>query len=172
MRDPVTTQIADRAQTLRMEELSMKTLRNLVPRKLLLIVMLSACQIPSAVSAQSANLQGKFRLQHEVHWGKAVLAAGDYSLTVDSRFSPENTIYVIVRSAEGTHVAVAMATATAKAEPGGNFIFIANDGTRRVRLLNLPDQNLSLGFGPLTKRDRELIYAARAEVVPVIVAKK
>ena len=63
-------------------------------------------------------------------------------------------------------------TGSGKAERGGSYLFIANDGTRRVRLFNLPDENLSLSFGPLTKRDREQMYAARNEVVPVEVAAK
>jgi hypothetical protein len=140
--------------------------------KLFLVVFFIACQIHAVASAQSANLQGKFRLQHEVRWGKAVLAAGDYSITVDSKMTPENTTYVIVRSANGKNVAVAMATASGKPEPGGSSIFVANDGTRRVRLLNLPKQDHSLSFGPLSKRDREQLYEARTEVVPVTLAEK
>lgn len=147
----------------------MKTIRKLVPMASL--VFLSFCQTGVA-NAQSANAQGAFRLQHEVHWGKAVLAAGDYSLTVDSRMTHGDTTYVVVRSADGKKVAVVMATVIGKPEPGGSFIFVANDGTRHVRLVNLPEQDLSLSFGPWSKRDREQLNTADAEVAPVTLAEK
>ena len=120
----------------------MKTIRRMVPMKLALLLLFSFCQTPDVAKAQSANVQGAFRLQHEVQWGKAVLAAGDYSLTVDSRITHANNAYVILRSADGKKIAAAMATAIGKPEPGGTFIFVANDRTRRVRLLNLPAANL------------------------------
>jgi hypothetical protein len=139
--------------------------------KLFLMLLLAACQIPSVANAQSTNLQGKFHLQNEVRWGKAVLPAGEYSFTIDS--TKDNTLFAIVRSADGKKAAFAMATASGDPEPDGSYIFITDDGTRRVRLLNLPEHNLSLAFGqPLSKRDREQLHAAKTEVVPVVLAKK
>jgi hypothetical protein len=140
--------------------------------KLFLLVLFSVCLIPSIANAQSLYLQGKFRLRNEVRWGKALLPAGDYSLTVDSRFSATNRVYAIVRSADGRKVAVAIATATGRPAPGGCFIFITSDETRQVRLLNLPERNVSLAFGPLSNGNREQLYAAKIEVVPVTLAGK
>ena len=148
----------------------MRSIRNLVPLKLLLLVSFFICQIPCVANAQGTNVQGKFRLQDEVHWGQAVLPAGEYSLTIDS--TKDNTPFVVVRSADGKKAAFALATATGIPEPSGSYIYVANDGTRRVRLLNLPKNNLSLAFGPMSKRDREELNAAKTEVVPVVVAKK
>src|SRR5713226_6640009 len=148
----------------------MKTIRNLVSVKLLPVVLFSACLIPAAANAQSTALQGKFRLQNEVRWGKAVLPAGEYSLTIDS--TANNTMLTIVRSADGKKAAFAMATTSARPEPGGSYISITDDGTRRVRLLNLPELNLSLIYAPLTKREREVLYATKTQVVPVVVAEK
>jgi hypothetical protein len=145
----------------------MRSIRNLVPMKLLLLLLLSVCWTVGVANAQST---GKFRLQHEVHWGQAVLPAGEYSFTIDS--TKDNTPLVVVRSADGKKAAFALATAASIPEPGGSYIYVANDGTRRVRLLNLPEANLSLAFGPMSKRDREELHAAKAEVVPVVVAKK
>ena len=145
----------------------MRSIRNLVPLKFLWLVLVCVCQSVSVANAQST---GKFRLQHEVHWGQAVLPAGEYSFTIDS--TKDNTPLVVVRSEDGKKAAFVMATATGIPEPGGSYIYVANDGTRRVRLLNLPETNLSLAFGPMSKRDREELNAAKTEVVPVVVAKK
>lgn len=148
----------------------MKPIRNLVSVKLLLIVLFSACLIPAAANAQSTAFQGKFRLQNEVHWGKALLPAGEYSFKTYS--TATNTMFAIVRSADHKKAAFAMATSTNRPEPGGSYIFITDNGTRRVRMLNLPELNLSLRFGPLAEREREVLYATTAQVVPVVVAGK
>jgi hypothetical protein len=137
--------------------------------KLFLGILLSACFLATAAQADPLFM-GTFKLTNEVHWGKAVLPAGDYSLTVDS--TTDNTMFTIVRSADGKKAAFAMATTGARPEPGGSYIFVTDDGTRRVRLLNLPELNLSLVFGPLTKGEREVLYATKTRVVPVEVAAK
>jgi hypothetical protein len=141
-----------------------------VAKKLLFLVLFSVCQIAGVAKAQINNLQGTFRLQNEVLWGKAVLPAGDYSFTIDQE--KDSMVFAVARSADGKRTAFAEVTASGKPESGGSYIFIANDGTRRVRLLNLPETNLSLAFGPMSKRDREELNAAKTEVVPVVVAKK
>ena len=146
----------------------MRSIRNLAPEKLLLLVVLSICQIPGVANAQSTNLQGRFHLPSEAHWGQAVLPAGDYTFTVD--LTKDATPLVVVRSADGKSAAFALATSTSTSEPGGSYVYITDDGTRRVRLLNLSAVNISLSFGPLTKRDREQMYATRTEIVPVAVA--
>lgn len=146
----------------------MKMIRNLLPGTMLVAAVCFALLFPSAASAQNTNVQGKFRLQNEVHWGKAVLPAGAYSLTLQS--TAQNTIYAIIRSSDGKKAAFAMATIAGASEPGESYLFIANDGTRRVRLLNLPKLNLSLAFGPLTERDRELLYAADSQFATLTVA--
>jgi hypothetical protein len=148
----------------------MKPTRKLVPMKLLLAVLLVACWIPMVANAQTAAFEGKFQLQNEVRWGLAVLPAGEYSFTID--WTMDDKPLAVVRSTNGKKAVFALATATAGAEPGGSYIFIADEGTRRVRLLNLPEHNLSLAFGTLSKRDRQELHAAGTEVVPVLVAKK
>lgn len=135
----------------------------------LLGILLAACFLATAAYADPL-FTGTFKLTNEVHWGQAVLPAGDYSFTIDS--TKDNTPLVVVRSADGKKAAFALATATGIPQPGGSYIYVANDGTRRVRLLNLPENNLSLAFGPMSKRDREELNAAKTEVVPVVVAKK
>jgi len=146
----------------------MKTIRNLA--KLLVVAACFVFQLSTVTHAQSANVQGSFRLQNQVQWDKAMLPPGTYSFTLKS--TADNTIYAIVRSADGKKVALAMATTTATSEPGDSYLYITNDGTWRVRLLNLPKLNLSLAFGPFTSRDREMLYATKTHMVPATVAEK
>ena len=144
--------------------------RNRVAKKLLFLVLFSVCQIAGVAKAQINNLQGTFRLQNEVLWGKAVLPAGDYSFTIDQE--KDSMVFAVARSADGKRTAFAEVSASGKPESGGSYIFIVNDGTCRVRLLNLPEQHLALTFGPMTKRDREDLHAAKIQTVPVTVAEK
>lgn len=146
----------------------MKTI--LILAELLVVAVCSVSLFSTVTRAQSTNVQGSFRLQNQVQWDRAVLPPGTYSFTLES--TADNTIYAIVRSADGKKTALAMATTTAAAEPGDSFLFMTNDGRRRVRLLNLPKLNLSLAFGPFTNRDREFLYATKAQTVPVTVAEK
>jgi|SRR6185437_3905237 len=148
----------------------MSSILKAIPMKLPLLVFFCICQLPSLANAQSTNLQGKFRLQNEVHWGNAVLPPGDYSVKIYSE--KDNSFFALVRSADGKESAFAMVTTTSEAEPGGSYIYIVDDGTRRVRLLNLPDLNVSLSFGPLTKREWEVLRADQSRVVPVVVAQR
>ncbi len=146
----------------------MSSILKAIPMKLPLLVFFCICQLPSVANAQITNLQGKFRLQHEVQWGRAALPAGEYSLTIYS--TKDNALFALVRSRDGKETAFAMPTASGRPEPGGSYILIANDGTRRVRFLNLPEAQLSLSFGPLTKREREVLRADQSRVVSVAVA--
>lgn len=148
----------------------MRSILKAMPMKLPLLVFFCICQLPSLANAQATNMHGKFRLQNEVQWSKAVLPAGSYSFTIDS--AKDSVFFALVRSTDGKEAAFAMATTTGKAEPGGSYIYITDDGTRRVRLLNLPEAHLSLSFGSLTKREREVLRADQSRVVPVEVAQR
>lgn len=148
----------------------MSSILKAIPMKLPLLVFFCICQLSTVANAQIANLQGKFRLQHEVQWGKATLPAGEYSFTIDS--TKDSTLFALVRSRDGKETAFAMPTAAGRPEPGGSYILITKDGTPRVRLLNLPEAQLSLSFGPLTKREREVLRADQSRVVPVTVAQR
>jgi hypothetical protein len=148
----------------------MKSSRKLVPSRLFFFVLLAACQINTVANAQNTLFQGKFRLEDETHWSKAVLPAGEYSLTIES--TKDGTLFALVRSMDGKETSAAMATALGKAESGGSYLFIVNDRRRRVRLLNLPDLNFSLTFGPLSKSDNEEMNAVKRKLSPVVIAEK
>jgi hypothetical protein len=143
----------------------MKRTRNSVYSKLLLLTVLAAIQIPGVASAQTTQLRGRFHLRNDVHWGSAALSARNYTFTIEE--AKDGTLFAVARSEDGKQAAVAIVTRSGKAETGGSYLFIANDGTREVRMLNLSDENVSLSFGPLRKQGREQMYAAGNEVVPV-----
>ena len=50
-------------------------------RKLFLGILLSVCFLATSAHADSL-FTGTFKLTNEVHWGKAVLAPGTYSLAL------------------------------------------------------------------------------------------
>ena len=64
---------------------SMTTIRKFAYAALLAFTTLNFA--PSRVSAQEPA-QGKFTLGHDVHWGKALVPAGDYGFSFDPAASP------------------------------------------------------------------------------------
>lgn len=119
-----------------------------------------------AANAQTA-FQGKFQLTNETHWGKAVLPAGQYSFIMDSVQS-----HLVIHSDDGKVAAIVKAD-VGDAGPGGSYIFVTGSGSdKQVRSMNLPQLECSLVFKPLTKRERETLYARASETIPVQVAKK
>jgi hypothetical protein len=131
----------------------------------LMLVLLGAV----AANAQ-ATLHGKFRLTDEVRWGKAVLPAAEYSLTIDSLQKP---IRIIVQATNGKTAAMAEAQTSVDPAPGGSYIFVTGIGHNRlVRTMNLPQLGRSLIFEPLTERERETLYSSASQTVPLEMAKK
>jgi hypothetical protein len=140
----------------------MKATRNIA---VLFLVLLGAV----AANAQTA-LQGKFRLADEVRWGEAVLAAGQYSLVIESTQTP---VRVVIQSANGKTATIAVAETSVDASPGGSYIFITGAGKNRlVRSMNLPQLGTELVYKSLTVAERETLYASASQTVPVQLAKK
>jgi len=86
--------------------------------------------------AQSrVTFRGKFTLPYEVRWGKAVLPAGDYSITISSGTSLPD--FVTVRSKEKT--AVILVGETSKCDAcQGELLVVQSGGQRAIRELALP----------------------------------
>ena len=140
----------------------MKNIRNFV-------VLFSIVAGAVAANAQ-ATLHGKFQLASETRWGKAVLPAGEYSLTIESAQQP---LRIIIQAVNGKASAMAFADTSVDAAPGGSYLFITGSGAdRMVRSLNLPQLRRSLVYEPLTKREREALYATFSQTVPVRIANK
>lgn len=140
----------------------MKNFRNLL---LLLSILTGAV----AANAQDA-FDGKFQLSSAVRWGRAVLPAGEYSFALEST---ERPLLVQIFRADRNGGAMVMARTFEDARPGASYLFITEDGSKRtVRSLNLPQLKMSLIFEPLTRRERETLYASHSHTVPVQLAKK
>jgi hypothetical protein len=131
-------------------------------------VTLAVCFLAGAANA-APTFSGKFTFPYEVHWGRAVLPAGNYSITID-RFEPA----AIVRSTNGKTHFVVMHPPTSDSFNGGTFLFITvNGGQRRVRYLNIPRIGKSLIYEPLTKPEQEAIArGGQLQAMPVAVAEK
>jgi hypothetical protein len=133
-------------------------------------VVLFSIVVGAVAANAQATLHGKFELASETRWGKAVLPAGAYSLTIDSTQQP---VRIIIQAVNGNTAAMAFAETSVDAAPGGSYLFITGSGAdRMVRSLNLPQLGRSLVYEPLTKRERETLYTTVSQTVPVQMAKK
>jgi hypothetical protein len=133
------------------------------------VVLFSIVAAAVAASAQ-ASLHGKFQLTSETRWGKAVLPAGEYSLTIDSTQQP---FRMTVQAINGKASAMTVAVSSTDAAPGGSYLFITGSGAdRTVRSMNLPQLGRSVVYEPLTKAERETLYAKTSQTVPIQIAKK
>jgi len=139
----------------------MKNIRNL---GLLILV------VAGAVGANAQNsFTGKVQLTSEVRWGKSVLPAGEYSLSIPSFEAP---VRLYIQSVNGKTAAIAVAQ-IANPEPGGNFVLVTGTGSDRlVRSMNLPPLGCSLVYAPLTSQEREKLYASVSQTLPVQMVKK
>ena len=138
--------------------------------KLFVAFVLAASVFTAAVHAET-GFRGRFRLANEVHWGKAVLPAGEYTIFIAPPHSPsQNTS--LVRSASGKTQFIPPTLVAEESDKGVNSLVIVVRGNeRRVRSLNLPGLGQSLIYLPLTKSERETL-AKTDEAVPVTVAAK
>jgi hypothetical protein len=136
--------------------------------KLLLGVVIAICVFTAVVNAQPTFV-GRFTLAYEVHWGQAVLPAGEYSIRTDSVAGPAR-----IMPASGNWAVYTLFRITANSEKGGTYLTITTQGNeRRVRSLNMPELGKSVIFAPLTKSEREeLAQAGQISILPVVIARK
>jgi hypothetical protein len=148
--------------------MKMKAIRHRSAMRLLVIVTLITCAFAAEANAQS-SFTGRFTLPYEVHWGKVVLPAGDYSITMESSAAP-----ALVRSASGENKMFTSIPVTAESEKGAACLVITLRGNeRRVRSLNLPRLGTSLIYEPLSNTERELLAKeGQIQTVPVSTARK
>lgn len=121
-----------------------------------------------AASAQPA-WQGKFTLPYEVHWNHAVLPAGNYTITMESKHAP-----AIIRTANGDRSFYTGVPAVVGSEAGGASLLITTrNGQHTVRSLNAPMLGTSFVFRAIPKSEREALEAnALLDSVPVMVTEK
>jgi hypothetical protein len=121
----------------------MTTIRKFVYSALLAFTTLSFA--PIQVSAQELA-QGKFTLAHDVHWGKALVPAGDYGFSFDPAASPR---VLTLSKLNGTHAGfLIMAPTTEDAKSSDMSLLllrITSDGSY-VSTMQLPAFGITLEF--------------------------
>lgn len=131
----------------------------------MLLVVFATLMLGTGAHAQTAVFSGKFTLSYQVHWGQAMLPAGDYSIRFSSIHSP-----AVIRSMDGK-IAVFVATAARSqdSEKGPSSLTIVTRGDeRKVVSMNLPEARVSLVYSPLTKAEREsLAKGNQIQTVPL-----
>src|SRR5882762_206840 len=144
-----------------------KTMRHSIEVRLFAVVLLGICAFATAASAQTLTV--KFTLPFEVQWGRNVLPAGEYSISMDSSAN-----VALVRSANGHTIGFTPIPITATSHSGNTALFVMVRGNERlVRSLNLPGRGISLIYPPTTSAQREMLAEAnQVKTVPVITAGK
>jgi hypothetical protein len=135
-------------------------------------VLLATCLSASSANAQSA-FDGKFTLPYEAHWGKAVLPAGDYLLSISATENPPTVIIQDARS--GRRVAMVVPSIREDTTGGGSTLLIGYRGAQRVihsfRVAELGVVFVSdpgLAHGRAVREEE----ARKTQVVPILQAKK
>ena len=133
-----------------------------------------AAAIAVGLSVGSASAQplvkGTFTLPYEVHWGKAVLPPGQYSITIDDARRPS----LVSNTVTGERRAFVMARALSdamKGQPTG-LLITKIENERRVRSFNWREGNQSFIYRALTKTELTLGSASEPVAVAVLMAQR
>jgi hypothetical protein len=121
----------------------MKTIRNYVYAAILAASALNFT--PSLASAQDVA-HGKFTLTHEVHWGNAKLAAGDYTFS----FDPDSGSHMLTLSKlSGTragYILLVPDTEDAKPSDLSRLVLETTPDGSYVSAMQLPEFGITLHF--------------------------
>jgi len=124
---------------------------------------------PASAQDVSACFTGKFTLTSPVHWGKATLPPGTYSLRIDSTTLP---IMAIIRSDSSTFAIRVITVATGDYHNGSNALRLnARNGSLVVHSLALADLDTVLIYDPSPAQE-EVDEAHAGPTVSVLVARK
>src|SRR3979490_165941 len=91
----------------------------------LAVVLLATCALAAAANAQTVAV--KFTLPFEVHWGKNLLPAGQYSVTLDS-----SADVGLVRSANGKIAFFTPITIKASSHEGATPLLVIVPGNEQT----------------------------------------
>ena len=135
-----------------------------------------AAAIAVGLSVGSASAQtlvkGSFTLPYEVHWGKAVLPPGHYSITIDDARRPAPVINTLTGQVSAFVMAGALDDAT-KGQPTALLITKIENDERVVRSFNWREGNQSFIYRALTETERTQLGSASATVaVPIVTARR
>lgn len=130
--------------------------------------VLIATSVFTLTANAHSSFAGKFTLPFEVHWGRAVLPAGQYFISMDATTGP-----AMVSSMKGDKTIYTEAPAVANSHSGGTSLTITTTANeRRVRYLNVRELGKLLIFAPRSKSEREeLAKTVSSNTIPVVTAK-
>jgi hypothetical protein len=136
--------------------------------KLWVVAAVAAAALSGTASAQSL-VKGSFTLPYEVHFGKAVLAPGSYTITMDSTRGPAT-----IRTSTGAGRALVLARSVDKAmtDQPTALLISQRENQRIVRSFNWREGNVAFVYVPFTKAERKLADNADSVVVPILMAQK
>jgi hypothetical protein len=142
-------------------------------RKVVLVAAVALTIFGMAARANAQEFRGKVALPYEVKWGKAVLPAGNYVLTISEK---DAMPVVIVREAKTLRpLAFEMADIQDGATHGESALLTAKRGERYVvHSLRVSELGETFIFDPALARGsaQEDEEAARARSFPVLEAEK
>lgn len=133
---------------------------------LFLSVFLAACFFTATAKADSL-FKGKFTLTSEVHWGKAVLPAGEYVLKIEGG----SQLITIYRADNGGTVVRDFARIGQSDPNGNNALLVSIRGHQRavysVQLAGLGE--VFHGKGGPTRSEKEASDNANVQNIPIVV---
>ena len=137
----------------------MKNIRNFAYAAMLAV---SAFTFVPAASAQEPA-HGKFTLTHEVHWGNATLAAGDYTFS----FDPDNGSRMLtinkISGPRAGYMVLVPDTEDSKGSDASRIVLAATPGGSYVSSMQLPEFGVTLHFKvPSHLSERQLARAGTA----------
>ena len=101
---------------------------------------------PTLASAQEPG-RGHFTLSHEVHWQNAIVPAGDYRFSLNSKgASSLLTLHKVRGAATGF---ILMVNNTGPADPSSNLsqlLLVSRNGSSFVSAMELPEFGITLHF--------------------------
>lgn len=138
----------------------MKSLRKFASATVLTLGALSL--IPSAASAQS--VRGSFTLSHEVHWQNAVVPAGTYNFSVESK-GPSQLLTLRSLSGHEGFMIIVNAVGSSRFSDLNRLEVVSRAGKSFVRTMDLPQFETVLHFSvPSESTEKELALASDTPV--------
>jgi len=137
--------------------------------KLSVVAAVAACILDGRASAQSFPMRGTFTLPYEVHCGRGVLPAGQYSIHIAGRFAP-----AFVRDSAGRSKEILLPRSVTAREAGPTSLRILRRGNQRiVQSFNWREGDVVFVYERLTNAEvKSLITNEDSATVPIAMGQK
>ena len=138
----------------------MKSIRNYVYAAMLAASALTFA--PTLASAQE-RVHGKFTLTHEVHWGTAKLAAGDYEFSFDPDTGARMLSLSKLSGTRAGYMVLVPSTEDTKPSDQSRLLLVATAEGSYVSAMQLPEFGMTLHFAvPSHTTQRQIAKAGTA----------